>query len=106
MLTPMQDNPSERLVDQPVRNRVMDSVEILAEGDEGVRSAGFVEYFESFFAYIGDGRSWDWRDNSTFTRDEVTAIERVFSLVNEAAATTPSRMQDEEFIATGWPRRI
>jgi hypothetical protein len=100
------DHPSERLVLQRLRNRVMESLEVLADGDEGVRALGNGEYFEQFFDTINDDAPWRWRAWSTFTSAEVAALEKVLRVLLDACAATPRVCGDDEFIASGWPGRI
>ena len=40
------------MVEQRLRNRAIAAHETLAAGDAGLRSAGYVEYFEEFFDVI------------------------------------------------------
>ena len=40
------EHPSERIVEQRMRNRAMEALEALSEGDEGVRSVGVGEFVE------------------------------------------------------------
>jgi hypothetical protein len=103
---PEVDHPSERLVEQRLRNRAMEALETFAAGDAGVRSIGYVEYFEEFFDVIDDGRPWDWRAWSTFTPDEVRALDKVLSHVLAASKATPPIMDDVAFIQSGWPVKI
>jgi hypothetical protein len=100
------EDASERLTDQRLRNRIMDSLAPLAEGDQGVLSAGVVDYFEDFFSVVDDQFTWDWRDYSTLTSGEVSALDRVLQLVKAATEATPRMIKEDEFVATGWPARI
>lgn len=98
--------PSERLVQQRLRNRAIDALEVLAGGDEGVRAAGTGEYVNQFFDTIDDDSPWHWREWSTFTAAEVTALDSVQRVLLEACAATPQICPDDEFVASGWPERI
>jgi len=88
--------PSERLVDQRLRNRAIDALEVLAGGNEGVRAAGAVV----------DDRQPAWRHLSTYTPPEIAELERVHSLLLDACAETAPIQRDDDFIASGWPERI
>lgn len=95
---------SKRLVDQACRNSIVDVTHILAEGDAGVRSVGFGDFFEYFYDWMDrDGRPWP---NSAMTVEEHAALLRVCDIVDEACKNTPPRMSEEAFIETGWPTRI
>lgn len=107
-------NPSERVVEQRLRNRAIDALETLAEGDDGVRSMGVGEYVEEFFDVIDDRSPWRWRTWSVFNADEVHALGVVLDLLVRACdettqVPTPEGIFDddnEDFIRTGWPFRI
>lgn len=99
------EEPSQRLIDQRLRNRVIEAVEILADGDDGVRAVGDTEYFNYFFDFVDDDLPWDWRSLSTYTAEEVAAIEEVLSSMLAALEGT-SDMDHLEMIASGWPRRV
>ena len=102
----MEEQISHRLVDQRVRNRIMEVVETLADGDDGVRRASSKEYFESFYDFIphrDDGRMYP---NSAITNDELALLQKVSAILDDACDATPRDMTEEDFIATGWPRRI
>jgi hypothetical protein len=102
----MEDQPSDRIIDQRVRNRIMEAVQTLADGDDGVRRELQVEYFESFYDWIphrGDGAM---RPNSAITAEEQAVLLEVSSILDDACDTTPRHITADELIATGWPKRI
>jgi hypothetical protein len=101
-----EDLPSERLVQQRLRNRAIEALEVLAGGDRGVRAVGTGEYVEQFFDTIDDNSPWRWREWSSFTAAEVSALDTVQQVLLDACAATPHSRSDEEFIASGWPERI
>ena len=100
------DQPSERVVLQRIRNRAMEAVEILADGDEGVRAVGPSEYFNVFFDWIDDRSPWAWRSWACFTPAEVQALDAVLKVVEVASESTPTIMSTDELILSGWPTRI
>jgi hypothetical protein len=102
----MEDRPSERLVDQRVRNRVMEALEPLAEGDEGVRAVGSVDYVNFFFDFIDDDAPGDWRAMTTYIPAEVAVLDRIQHFLLDAVAATGQSCSDDDFIASGWPKRI
>jgi hypothetical protein len=102
----MAEAPSSRLIDQRVRNRAIDALQVLAGGPEAVRSAGNADYVNTFFAVVDDDIPGDWRDLSTYTPGEIAALEKVQRLLLDACAATPTICTDEVFIASGWPERI
>jgi hypothetical protein len=97
--------PSERIVEQRVRNRIMEAVEILADGDEGVRAVGDGNYYNYFFDWIDDDMTTAWRGLSTLSPVEVRQLESLQDLLNTSLKVTHA-MNGEELIASGWPVRI
>lgn len=75
-------------------------------GEHGVRSVGTAEYVNQFFDTIDDDMPWRWRQWSTFTPDEVAALDTVQRALRDARAATAQVCSDDEFIASGWPGRI
>jgi hypothetical protein len=111
---PSEPRPSDRVVEQRMRNRAIEALQTLANGDEGVRAVGVDEFVEEFFDVIDDRAPWHWRTWSVFTADEVAALERVHDLLVEAcepprrSASSGSIFGSPEdaFIRSGWPTRI
>lgn len=97
--------PSERIIEQRVRNRVMEAVEVLADGDDGVRTVGDCCYYNYFFDFIDDDITATWRDLSTLTPAEVRQLESLHDLLKMSLQTT-NAMDADELIASGWPVRI
>lgn len=100
------EKPSARLVDQRMRNRVIEALAPLSEGDAGVRAVGLGEYVEQFFDFIGDDAPWRWREMTTLTSDEVAALAAVHEVLDAACTATPQDISDEAFIESGWPTVI
>lgn len=89
-----------------MRNRAMEALVALSEGDSGVRSVGVGEYVNQFIDAIDDDISRRWRDWSSFTPDEVERLDEVQGLLRAACAAKPRIGTDDDFIASGWPVRI
>ncbi|MDT3377124.1 hypothetical protein RNI52_07300 [Labrys neptuniae] len=105
----MSENPSERLVEQRIRNRIMDSMCWLAEGAEAVRRMSPQEFFEMFFDWVDDERSeWPWPKGApeTMTPAEVDAVSKVLAVVNAAVADIDDSHDEVAVIASGWLERI
>jgi hypothetical protein len=100
------DRPSQRLVEQRLRNRAMESLDTLSLGYEGVQAVGFAEYFEQFFDVINDDAPWLWRQWTCFTPEEVRALDAVQQILLEACAATPRLSAEKDFASSGWPSRI
>lgn len=102
----VEDKPSDRVIDQRIRNRIMEAVLSLADGDEGVREQGADEYFERFYDWIPHRDHGAMRPNSAVTAGEKALLLKVSNILDDACDATPRNMTDDEFIATGWPKRI
>jgi hypothetical protein len=102
----VEDRPSERVIEQRLHNRVLESLEILARGDDGVRELGNADYVNQFFDWIDDEAPWDWRAYSTWTPSEVAELDEVQQQLRRACDETPRICTDEEFISSGWPERV
>src|ERR1700761_9564028 len=105
---PMSDDekPSERLVAQRVRNRIMEEIWGLSRGDMGVHEAGPTEWFEAFFDWFPYEGEPDW--HPAMTPEEATAVREVCILMQQAISDTDISKNPtvEEVTRTGWPQRI
>lgn len=101
----MTERPSDRLVEQQIRNRIMEAVLTLAQGDEGVRREWPGEYFESFFDFVPYG-STAWSSNTALNEREKAKLLELAGLVDQACDATRTLTDAEELIATGWPSKI
>ena len=98
------ENVSERLLDQRLRNRIMEEILGLAEWERSLQDWGFTEYFESFFDFFPyEGTPLP---NEAMTEQEQAAVAEVHRLMIEAMNATPRDMTTDQLIANGWPRRI
>lgn len=97
---------SPRLLDQRLRNRIMDVAEMLADGDGIVHLMGTVEYFERFYDFVPHRDDGAPPPNDAMTADEHAALLRLSKVMDDACDDTPGSMEPDEFIATGWPARI
>ena len=102
----MEDQPSDRLVGQRIRNRIMEAVESLANGDDGVCSEWPSDYFENFYDWIPHRDDGEMPLISAISTDERTLLLKVSRVLDDACDATPKNMSADELIATGWPKRI
>ena len=100
------NDPSDRIFDQRMRNRIMEAVHTLAEGDDGVRRVWPTEYFESFYDWLPHRSDGGMRPNSAITTQERESLMEISRMLDEACDATPQNMNADELIATGWPMRI
>lgn len=105
-LYPMDEQPSDRLIDQRIRNRIMEAVETLADGDQGVLRVWPVEYFESFYDWVPHRGDGGMRPNSAISPDEYAMLLAISGILDDASDATPGNMTADELIATRWPKRI
>lgn len=101
-----ESKPSERLIAQRLRNRIMEALLSLAEGTENIERWGASEYFEGFYDFVphrDDGGTWP---NSALTSEERALIAEVSILLDDACDATPGNVSADELIASGWPERI
>lgn len=102
----MQDNdqPSQRIIDQRVRNRVMEELLYLADGEQAVLDMGYGEYLEAFFAWFPiEGAAYE---NSALNAHESAALLNLLPLVQEMYSSVPTGVGEADLIATDWPKRI
>jgi hypothetical protein len=99
----MEEKPSDRIIDQRIRNRIIEAVHTLAEGNEGVRAVGPPEYFESFYDWIPYGGEFS---NNATTAEEKARLSDISKLLDRACDATPQSMTADELISTGWPELI
>lgn len=101
-----QEKPSERLVEQRVRNRIMEEILNLSEGDSGADASGPTEWFESFFDWFPYEGEPDWYP--AMTAEEANAVRDVCELMQRAIAETDLSKHPtvQEITQTGWPERI
>jgi len=105
----MSENPSKRLVEQRVRNRIMNALTWLAEGAEAVRRMSAKEFFLMFYDWVDDEAAvWAWPKGApeTMTPAEVDAVTNVLEVVNAAAEEIDDITDDAMVITSGWLERI
>ncbi len=83
----------------------MEALSILADGDEGVRKAGAVEYFEGFYDVAPHRDDGGMSANSAISLDEAAMLRAVSKTLDDACDAV-GEMDEDALIATGWPRRI
>lgn len=96
--------PSPRLIDQRLRSRIIEKLQILSHGDECVVWEGpeWIEGFFDYFPYEGD----QFRENSAINSEERSALQPVIRAMQDLIATGAANLSEADFIASGWPKRI
>ncbi len=100
----MAEGISRRLLDQRLRNRIMEALLGLVEWQDDLRAVGFAEHFESFFDFFP--YEDEPETNGAITSEERIAIAAAHGLMVGAMNDTPRDMTIEQYVATGWPQRI
>ena len=101
-----EESPSRRLVEQRVRNRIMEELLNLSEGDVGVPEVGPDGYFENFFdwfPYEGEPNRYP-----AMTSEEIQAVRKVCRLMQQAIGSVEAAeaITSDDLVASGWPKRI
>lgn len=97
---------SERLIDQRLRNRIMETLEVLASGAAGVRRVGAIEFFEGFYDLLPYREYRVAPTNTTIGDGEWAALGTLWRLMDEACDSTARDVTDVDLILSGWPDRI
>lgn len=99
------DDASRRLVDQRIRNQIMWQLELLAQGDAYLRGWSASSYFNDFYDWM-PLEDAEPLTSLSMTSEEIAAVERVRTLMSQAAADTPPMADIDDLIRSGWPTRI
>lgn len=102
----MTEAVSERIVEQRIRNRIMDVVEMLSRSEDHVLTFGFGDYFELFYDWIPHRDDGIFPDLRTLSELETAALIKLSRKMDDACDATPNQMSGEDFVATNWPSHI
>ena len=99
----MIEEPSDRLIEQRIRNRIYEILEILAECDGGVDLVGINGYFNLFEDFVH--RPSIESGKSVLSKDEREIVMEIAHFLEAACLAMPD-FTKVEFIASGWPEQI
>ncbi|TIS97294.1 MAG: hypothetical protein E5W72_16735 [Mesorhizobium sp.] len=99
----MTEEPSARLIEQRVRNRIYEILEILADCDAGVNLVGINGYFNLFDDFLHHPSIES--GTSVLSKDERAIVLEITHLLEAACASTPDFTR-AEFVESVWPRQI
>jgi hypothetical protein len=99
----MTEDPSARLIEQRVRNRIYEILESLADCDAGVDLVGINGYFHLFDDFLHHPSIES--GISVLSKDERAIVLEIADFLEAACAATPDFTR-AEFIESGWPRQI
>jgi hypothetical protein len=100
---PMTEEPSARLIEQRVRNRIYEILDILADCDAGVDLVGISGYLNLFDDFVH--RPSTESRTPVLSKDERAIVLEIADFLVAACGTTPDFTR-AEFIRSGWPRQI
>lgn len=99
----MTEEPSERLIEQRIRNRIYEILEILADCDAGVDLVGIKGYFDLFEDFVH--RPSIEAGTSALSREERAIVLEIAEFLEAACETNPD-FTKAEFIESDWPGKI
>jgi hypothetical protein len=99
----MTEEPSERLIEQRIRNRIYEILEILADCDGGVDLVGIKGYFNLFEDFVH--RPSIEAGTSALSKDERAIVLEIAEFLEAASETNPD-FTKAEFIESDWPAKI
>ncbi|MER9581753.1 hypothetical protein [Mesorhizobium sp. M0276] len=99
----MTEEPTERLIEQRIRNRIYEILEILADCDDGVDLVGIKGYFNLFEDFVH--RPSIEAGTSALSKDERAIVLEIAEFLEAASETNPD-FTKAEFVESGWPARI
>ena len=99
----MTEEPSERLIEQRIRNRIYEILEILADCDGGVDLVGIKGYFDLFEDFVH--RPSIEAGTSALSKDERAIVLEIAEFLEAACETNPD-FTKAEFIESDWPAKI
>ncbi|MEO5758094.1 MAG: hypothetical protein ABIQ51_14690 [Mesorhizobium sp.] len=99
----MTEDPSERVIEQRVRNRLYEILEILADCDAGVDLVGIKGYFDLFEDFVH--RPSIETGHSALSKEERAIVLEIADFLETAGEANPD-FTKAEFVESGWPARI
>ena len=95
---------SRRVVDQRLRNRIMEILDMLVDWETTIPSFGATGYFNWFFDFFPDHPPP--YPNPALTDPEREAIGAVHLMMDQACDATSDDVSEAQLVASGWPQRI
>ncbi|OWV68928.1 hypothetical protein ATY76_10500 [Rhizobium sp. R339] len=101
----MGEEVSDRIVEQRWRNRIIEAIEILSRGNEGLIEVNYNEFFEGFYDCWHHGRLVV-RPNSAITEEEERAVDALGRVLEGISDETRHFQSEAEYIQSGCAERI
>ncbi|MBY3177581.1 hypothetical protein HFO27_23570 [Rhizobium leguminosarum] len=96
---------SDRVVEQRLRNRVIDAIEVLGRGNEGLVEVNYNEFFLAFYDCWDNGRLIRWPNNA-FTDEEEQTVNDLGEMLKGITTETLHFQSEAEYIESGCAERI
>ncbi|MGV4793425.1 hypothetical protein [Rhizobium sp. F40D2] len=101
----MGEEVSDRVIEQRWRNRIIEAVEVLARGDQGLIEVNYNEFFEGFYNCWHDGHL-AVKPNSAITEEEERTIDALGRMLEGITNETRHFRSEAEYIQSGCAERI
>jgi hypothetical protein len=101
----MGEEVSDRVIEQRWRNRIIEAIEVLARGNEGLIEVNYDEFFEGFYDHWRDGQLVV-RPNSMITEEEERTINALGRMLEDITRETHRFRSEAEYIQSGCAERI
>ncbi|KAF5887193.1 MULTISPECIES: hypothetical protein [Rhizobium] len=101
----MDEEISDRVIEQRLRNRVIDAIEVLARGNEGLIEVNYNEFFLAFYDCWDNGRLIRWPNNA-FTDEEEQTVNDLGGMLEGITTETLHFQSEAEYIQSGCAERI
>ncbi|MBW6426131.1 hypothetical protein KX729_32760 [Rhizobium sp. XQZ8] len=101
----MDEDVSHRLIEQRLRNRMIEAIGVLARGNEGLIEFKYNEFFLKFYDLWDEGRLIVW-PNSAFTEEEEDAINALGRMLDDIMEETLHFQSEAEYLRSGCPKRV
>jgi hypothetical protein len=102
-----EDDPSLRVVEQGVRNRIIEYLEAVRDAAPLEWPGSFSEYFNSFYDWVPEATSLNVRfATGAMSGGELDALETFRTTFNEECESTPDDMDYAVFLASRAHARI
>lgn len=101
----MDEETSDRVIEQRLRNRIIEAIEILSLGNRGLIEVNYNEFFEGFYDYWRDGQMV-WRPNSAMTEEEERSVDALGRMLDNVTMETRHFRSEVEYLQSGCAERI
>ncbi|RWX05180.1 hypothetical protein EHI45_30810 [Rhizobium leguminosarum] len=101
----MGEEVSERVIEQRLRNRIIETIEVLAGGNQGLIDVNYNEFFEGFYDQWHGGHL-AVKPNSAITEEEERAVDALGLMLESITKETSHFRSEAEYLQSGCAERI